>query len=74
MFLIIIFPHYALIPRYFILENQKSDDGRTAILYETELQLFSKKCEVELQKHSKIVQRGAETSKKRAENFLRKAI
>jgi hypothetical protein len=35
------------VSRYFYL-IKKSDDGQTAIAYKTELQLFSKKCEVKL--------------------------
>jgi hypothetical protein len=42
---------------------RKSDDGLTASIYETESQLFPKKSEVKLQKHSNHIAARAETRK-----------
>jgi hypothetical protein len=42
---------------------RKRDDGKTATIYETEVQLFPEKCEVKLHKHSNHIAGRAETSK-----------
>jgi hypothetical protein len=46
-----------LSPLFLLSEFEKSNNGTTVTIYETESQLFPKKCEVKLHEHLKIKQR-----------------